>query len=75
VVVATKDRPAMLRECLESILRGAIKPERLVVVDNASASSETAELVSELQSRNSAFTMFVKTGLALPGRTTRPCRT
>ena len=47
VVVATKDRPVMLRECLESILRGAVKPERLVVVDNASASSETAELVSE----------------------------
>ena len=47
VVVATKDRPAMLRECLESILRGAVKPERLIVVDNASASSETAELVRE----------------------------
>ena len=48
VVVATKDRPALLRECLESILRGSVKPERLIVVDNASASSETAELVRQL---------------------------
>jgi GT2 family glycosyltransferase len=48
VVVATKDRPAMLRECLESILRGSVKPERVIVVDNASASSETAELVRQL---------------------------
>ena len=48
VVVATKDRPALLRECLESILRGSVKPERLIVVDNASAGSETAELVRQL---------------------------
>jgi len=48
VVVATKDRPAMLRDCLESILRGADKPESLIVVDNASATAETAELVREL---------------------------
>jgi GT2 family glycosyltransferase len=47
VVVATKDRPAMLSECLQSILRGAVKPESLIVVDNASATSETAELVRE----------------------------
>jgi len=37
----------MLRECLESILSGAVKPERLIVVDNVSATSETAELVRE----------------------------
>ena len=48
VVVATRDRPALLRECLESILRGAVKPEHLIVVDNASATPETAELVGEL---------------------------
>jgi O-antigen biosynthesis protein len=47
VVVATKDRPAMLRECLESISRGSVKPERVIVVDNASAGSETAELVRQ----------------------------
>jgi glycosyltransferase involved in cell wall biosynthesis len=48
VIVATKDRPAMLQECLESILNGAVKPESLIVVDNASASSATADLVREL---------------------------
>jgi cellulose synthase/poly-beta-1,6-N-acetylglucosamine synthase-like glycosyltransferase len=37
----------MLRECLNSILRGAVKPERLIVVDNASSSSATAELVRQ----------------------------
>jgi len=47
VVVATKDRPAMLSDCLESILRGAVKPESLIVVDNGSATSETAELVRD----------------------------
>ena len=53
VVVATKDRPAMLRDCLESILRGTIKPQRLIVVDSASASSATAELVRQLAARDS----------------------
>jgi O-antigen biosynthesis protein len=53
VVVATKDRPAMLRDCLESILRGAVTPESLIVVDNASASSETADLVRQLAAQNS----------------------
>jgi GT2 family glycosyltransferase len=54
VVVATKDRPAMLGECLESILRGAVKPESLIVVDNASATYETAELVRELAKQESS---------------------
>ena len=53
VVVATKDRPAMLRVCLESILRGAVTPESLIVVDNASASSETADLVRQFAAQNS----------------------
>jgi GT2 family glycosyltransferase len=48
VVVATRDRPAALRECLQSILAGTMTPERLIVVDNAPSSQETAELVAGL---------------------------
>jgi O-antigen biosynthesis protein len=55
VVVATKDRPTVLRECLDSILKAAVKPERLIVVDNASASPETAELVREFAAREPAI--------------------
>jgi O-antigen biosynthesis protein len=66
VVVATKDRPALLRECLESILNGAVKPERLIVVDNASATSETAEVVREFarQEPNVLYVREDEPGLA-----------
>jgi glycosyltransferase involved in cell wall biosynthesis len=48
VVVATRDRPAPLHECLQSILAGSLTPEHLIVVDNAPSTQETAELVTEL---------------------------
>ena len=48
VVVATRDRPALLHECLQSILAGTLTPERLIVVDNAPSTQETAELVTGL---------------------------
>jgi cellulose synthase/poly-beta-1,6-N-acetylglucosamine synthase-like glycosyltransferase len=38
----------MLHECLASILNGAVRPESLIVVDNASASSATADLVRKM---------------------------
>jgi GT2 family glycosyltransferase len=48
VVVATRDRPELLQECLASILAGTVQPERLVVVDNAPSTDDTAQLVAEL---------------------------
>ena len=48
VVVATRDRPQMLRECLDSILAGTVRPERLVVVDNAPSTADTATMLAEL---------------------------
>ena len=48
VVVATRDRPELLRECLASILAGTVLPDRLVVVDNAPSTDDTATLVAEL---------------------------
>lgn len=55
VIVATKDRPAMLQECLESILNGAVRPESLIVVDNASASPATADLVRKMAAYDSTI--------------------
>ena len=48
VVVATRDRPGLLRECIDSIMAGTVLPERLVVVDNAPSSDDTATLLAEL---------------------------
>lgn len=48
VVVATRDRPALLTECLTSILSGIVLPDRVVVVDNAPANEETATLLARL---------------------------
>ena len=44
VVVATRNRPEQLVECLTSILEGTAPVERLIVVDNAPSDNRTAEL-------------------------------
>jgi GT2 family glycosyltransferase len=41
VVICTRNRPAQLRICLDSILAQRQIPEEIVVVDNASSSTET----------------------------------
>jgi GT2 family glycosyltransferase len=46
VVVATRDRAESLTRCLDSLLRQDYANFEIVVVDNAPASSDTAELVS-----------------------------
>ena len=48
VVIATRERPERLAECLASVLAGELVPERVVVVDNAPTTTRTAELVAEL---------------------------
>jgi GT2 family glycosyltransferase len=48
VVVSTKDRPDMLVKCLRSVLEGLVRPQRLIVVDNASSTKETAEVVGRM---------------------------
>ncbi len=48
VVVATRDRPATLQECLRSVLGGTLTPASVVVVDNAPTSEETRALVTSL---------------------------
>lgn len=46
VVVATRDRPGQLAHCLDSLLAQDYPDFRIVVVDNAPATAETAELVA-----------------------------
>lgn len=46
VVVATRNRPEQLLECLASILGGTAPVERLIVVDNAPSDNRTAELMA-----------------------------
>ncbi|HEY5981083.1 MAG TPA: glycosyltransferase family 2 protein [Microlunatus sp.] len=48
VVIATRERPERLAECLRSVLAGTLQPQRVVVVDNAPTTTRTAELVAEL---------------------------
>jgi GT2 family glycosyltransferase len=46
VVIATRDRPASLAACLDSLLRQDYEPFEIIVVDNAPATSDTADLVA-----------------------------
>ena len=48
VVIATRERPERLAECLRSVFAGRLQPSRVVVVDNAPTTNRTAELVAEL---------------------------
>lgn len=53
VVIPTRDQPAMLRACVESLFAKARRPERLTVIiaDNRSREAETAKLLSSLSAR------------------------
>ena len=47
VIICTRDRPVHLRECLRSLARLNDRPEEILVVDNASRTSETREVVRQ----------------------------
>ena len=47
VIICTRDRPAHLRKCLKSFERLSDRPGEILVVDNASRTSETREVVRE----------------------------
>lgn len=48
VVIATRDRPGLLERCVRSVLAGSIRPDRIVVVDNAPSNDETATTARRL---------------------------
>ncbi|MFJ7962952.1 glycosyltransferase [Streptomyces sp. NPDC096324] len=47
VIVATRDRPEMLRRCLRSLLRSTYPEFEVIVVDNAPADGATEALIRE----------------------------
>ena len=55
LVICTRDRPAHLRECLRSLERLSERPEEILVVDNASRTGETREVVSEFPGARYVF--------------------
>ncbi|UVE94086.1 glycosyltransferase family 2 protein [Dietzia sp. B32] len=67
VVIATRGRPALLAECLESIAGGTTVPSRVVVVDNARPDDETEQLVTRYRMPGSevAYVREDRPGLAL----------
>ena len=48
VVVATRDRPDLLQECLASIFAGTLAPRQVIVVDNAPSDDRTKLVVNRL---------------------------
>jgi len=46
VIICTRDRPEHLEVCLESIRRLSVKPDEVVVVDNAPSTDRTRRLVA-----------------------------
>ena len=46
MVIATRNRPGQLVECLGSVLAGTESPQRIIVVDNAPSDNQTAELMA-----------------------------
>ncbi len=46
VVIATRNRPGQLVECLDSVLAGTASAQRIIVVDNAPSDNQTAELMA-----------------------------
>ena len=59
VVVATRNRPEQLVECLDSILGGTAPVDCLVVVDNAPSDNKTAELM-ELRRQQDSRLVYVR---------------
>ena len=55
VVVCTRDRPAMLRESLQSLQRMAYSPLEILVVDNAPTDGATRAVVEELAAGDPRF--------------------
>jgi glycosyltransferase involved in cell wall biosynthesis len=51
VAVCTKDRPDLLRTCLDSVLDGEAQPHEILVVDNAPSDRRTQDLVRALGER------------------------
>ncbi|MFH9890938.1 glycosyltransferase family 2 protein [Streptomyces luteogriseus] len=64
VIVATHDRPGMLRECLDSLLRAEYRDFEVIVVDNAPADDTAERLVREAYAGRVRYVREPLAGLA-----------
>ena len=73
-VVVTRNRPALLKRCLEAIDSQTYPVRELVVVDNASDEPTREFLASETARRSADFTQFAwRKTLAAPAASMREC--
>lgn len=64
VVVATRERPRLLRRCLDALLELNYPDYEIIVVDNAPVTSTTARLVTELYGSSVRYCREERRGLA-----------
>lgn len=64
VIVATRERPASLSRCLDSLLALDYPNVEIIVVDNAPATSATAQLIHCRRDRRVAYVIEHRRGLA-----------
>jgi GT2 family glycosyltransferase len=66
VIIPTRDRPDQLRTCLESLLAGSYPADRfeVIVVDNGSETTRTADLVEELRQESIRYVREERSGSA-----------
>jgi GT2 family glycosyltransferase len=62
-VIVTRDRAALLRECLEAVLGQTRAPDRVLVVDNAST-DETPQVLAEVAGRVEVLRLATNEGSA-----------
>jgi GT2 family glycosyltransferase len=67
VVVATRDRPAELRQCLLSLRAQSSAPARIVVVDDAPDSGAAADAVASLDEGGATIRCIEAGGVGLAG--------
>ncbi|MCU1368970.1 MAG: pgaC 1 [Ilumatobacteraceae bacterium] len=60
VAIATRDRPATLARCIDSVLAGTCVPAAIVIVDNAPSSDETQRLVADAFGHDPRIRYFVE---------------
>ncbi len=51
VVICTRNRPGLLRECLRGVARQDCKPDQVLVVDNTEGNKETEDVTREFGAR------------------------
>ena len=61
IVICTRNRPCLLRECLQAVSRLDPKPDEVLVVDNTQGNKETEDAAAELGAR---YTIEPVTGLS-----------